>query len=197
GDGNRAHPRAALLHDQPVPGYAALELHEVGLAAPLDGKPQPLGEPVHAGDAHAVQSAGHLVAVLVELATRVQLGHHDLGCAALGIVLVVPLDVRRNAAAVVQHRDGVVGVDGDDDLVAVARQRLVHGVVHHLEDQVVQAGAVGGVADVHAGALPHRLQPLQDLDGGGVVAGQHLDLGNVVAVAIALAIAVATGVAPV
>ena len=61
-------------------------------------------------------------------------------------------------------RDRVVGVDGDDDVVAVAGQRLVDRVVDHLEHQVVQAGAVGGVADVHAGALAHRLQAFEDLD---------------------------------
>ncbi len=51
----------------------------------------------------------------------------------------------------------------DDDVVAVAGQRLVDRVVDDLEHQVVQAGAVGGVADVHAGALAHRLQAFQDL----------------------------------
>jgi hypothetical protein len=68
------------------------------------------------------------------------------------------------------HADGVVGVDGDHDVVAVAGQRFVDGVVHHLEHQVVQAGAVGRVADVHAGALAHGLQAFQDLDGAFAVA---------------------------
>ena len=46
----------------------------------------------------------------------------------------------------------------------MAGQRFVNRVVHHLKHQVVQAGAVRGVADVHAGALAHGLQPFQDLD---------------------------------
>ena len=126
--------------------------------------------------ADAVQAARDLVAVLVELAAGVQLGQRDLGGRALGLVLVVHLDAGRDAAAVVEHRDRVVGVDGDDDVVAVAGQRLVDRVVDHLEHQVVQAGAVGGVADVHAGALAHRLQALEDLDAarrriGGRAAG--------------------------
>jgi hypothetical protein len=61
-------------------------------------------------------------------------------------------------------------VDGDVDVVAVAGQRFVDGVVHHFEDQVVQAGAVRGVANVHARALAHGFQAFQDLDGGGAVA---------------------------
>ena len=61
-------------------------------------------------------------------------------------------------------------MDGDDDVVAVAGQRLVDGVVHHLEHHVVQTRAVGGVADVHAGALAYCLQPLEHLDRIGAVA---------------------------
>ena len=47
---------------------------------------------------------------------------------------------------------------------AVARLGLVDRVVDDLEDHVVQAGCVVGVADVHARALAHRLEALQDLD---------------------------------
>jgi hypothetical protein len=112
-----------------------------------------------------VQAARDLVAVLVELAAGVQLGQRDLGGAALEVVLVVPLDAGGDAAAVVGDADRVVGVDGDDDVVAMAGQRFVDGVVDHLEHQVVQAGAVGRVADVHARALAHRFQAFQDLDG--------------------------------
>jgi hypothetical protein len=80
--------------------------------------------------------------------------------------------------------DGVVGVDGDDDVVAVAGQRLVDGVVHHLEHQVVQTGAVGGVADVHARALAHRLQAFQDLDGLGAIAAGAWGRGGLLAVGV-------------
>jgi hypothetical protein len=136
----------------------------VHLAFAAHRQAQHLRERVDAADAHAVQAARDLVAVLVELAAGVQLGERDLGGRALGLVLVVHLDTGGNAAAVVGDADGVVGVDGDDDVVAVAGQRLVDGVVDHLEHQVVQAGAVGRVADVHAGALAHGFQAFEDLD---------------------------------
>jgi hypothetical protein len=64
----------------------------------------------------------------------------------------------------------VVGVDGDQDVVAMAGQRFVDRVVDHLEHQMVQTGAVRRVADIHAGALAHRLQAFQDLDGAFAVA---------------------------
>ena len=70
------------------------------------------------------------------------------------------VDIHRDSAAVVGDGDGFVGVDGDHDAVAVAGQRLVDGVVDDLENHVVQAGAVIGVADVHAGAFAHRIKTL-------------------------------------
>ncbi len=156
------HP---FLHD------ALAEFQVVHLAIAPDRQAQPLAERVDAGDADPVQAARHLVAVLVELAAGMQLGQRDLGGRAPGFVLVVVLDPGRDAAAVVDHRDRVVGVDRDDDVVAVAGQRLVDRVVDDLEDHVVQAGAVVRVADVHPGPLAHGFQPLEDLDAAGAVIG--------------------------
>ena len=83
-------------------------------------------------------------------------GHDDLGCGAA----LFGMDVGRNAAAVVRNGDGFIGVDGDDDAVAMARQRLVDGVIHNLENHVVKARAVIGVADVHAGSFAHCVKTL-------------------------------------
>ena len=141
-----------------------LEADEVLEPVAPDTHFHPFGERVDDGGADAVQAAGDLVAVLVELAAGVQLGQRDLGGTALGLVLVVHLHAGGNAAAVIDDGDRVVAVDGDDDVVAMAGQRLVDRVVDHLEHQVVQARAVGRVADVHARALAHRFQALEDLD---------------------------------
>ena len=61
-----------------------------------------------------------------------------------------------------------VGQQRDDDARAVAGHRLVDGVVDDLPDEVVEAGQAGG-ADVHARALAHRVEPLEDLDVLGAV----------------------------
>ena len=103
---------------------------------------QPFAQRVHARHAHAVQATRDLVAVLVELAACVQFCQSDFRCTALGLVLVVHLHAGGDAAAVVGDADGVVRVDGDHDVVAVAGQRFVDRVVHNLEHQVVQTGAV-------------------------------------------------------
>ncbi len=115
-------------------------------------------------NADAMQATRDLIAVLVELAASVQFCQGDFSRRALGLVLVVHLHAGGDAAAVVHHADGVVGVDGDQNVVAVARQGFVDGVVHHLKNQVVQAGAVGRVTNVHTGALAHGLQAFQNLD---------------------------------
>jgi len=136
----------------------------VDFAVTADGQAQHFGQRVHAGHTHAVQPAGHLVAVLVELAAGVQFGQCDFGGRTLGFVLVVELDAGGDATAVVDDTDGVVGVDGDQNVIAMAGQRFVDGVVHHFEHQMVQAGAIGRVADVHAGALAHGFQAFKNLD---------------------------------
>ena len=111
--------RQAVLHD------TLAELERMHLAIAADREPQPFAERVDARHADAMQAAGDLVAVLVELAAGVQLGQRDLGGRAPGLVLVVELDAGGNAATVVDHGDRVVGVNRDDDVVAVAGQRLV------------------------------------------------------------------------
>ena len=150
----------SLAHDLHVVERLALRilLYE-DLPFAVDLGAQVRRECVDAGDAHAVQTAGHLVAVLAELAAGVEDRQHDLQRTALFLLV----QAGRDTAAVIGNRNRIVGIDGDDDVVAIAGQRLVDRVVHHLIDQMVQtAGA--DVADIHGGALAHRLKTFQHLD---------------------------------
>ena len=106
-----------------------------------------------------MQTAGDLVAVVVELAARVQHGHHDFRGR-----LAFRMHRDRNAAAVVDHRDRAVEMDRYLDRVAIPGERLVDRVIDHLEHHVVQAGAIVGIADVHARPFAHRIQALENLD---------------------------------
>ena len=89
-----------------------------------------------------------------------QLGHDDLGRGnAFALV-----DVDGNAAAVVAHGDGIVGIEHDVDARGVACQRFVDRVVDDLVHHVVQARAVIGVADIHARTLADGIEPLEHAD---------------------------------
>ncbi|OIQ71585.1 hypothetical protein GALL_467960 [mine drainage metagenome] len=79
-------------------------------------------------------------------------------------MLVVHFDTGRYAASVIDHTDRIIRMNRDQDVVAVTRQRLINRVVDHLEDQVVQARAIRGIADVHARALAHCFEAFQNLD---------------------------------
>ena len=78
------------------------------------------------------------------------------------------MDVHRDAAAIVADGNGAIDVDRHVDLLAIAGQMLVDGVVQHLEDAMVQPPFIG-VADVHAGAFADGFQPLQLVDFRGVI----------------------------
>ncbi|CAM5290421.1 hypothetical protein RLIN73S_04688 [Rhodanobacter lindaniclasticus] len=162
-DGAAAARRANLLQrKQRFPERVFLL---VLVTVAMNGQPQVLAQRVHHRDAHAVQATGDLVGVGVELAARMQHRHHHLG----GGAVLLGMHVHRDATTIVGHADRAILVDRDQDLVAVAGQRLVDRVVDDLEHHVVQTGAVIGVADVHPRALAHRFQALQDLDVAGVV----------------------------
>ena len=147
-------------------GAPRREVHGVELLAARDLHLQLLGERVDDGDADAVQAAGGVVDLAVELAARVQRGHDDFEG---GLVLELGVRVDGDAAAVVGDGQEAVLLDAHLDPGGVAGHGLVHGVVDHLGEQVMQRLLVGA-ADVHAGPAPHGLQAFQHLDVGGRVA---------------------------
>jgi hypothetical protein len=105
----------------------------------------------------------------------VQLGHDDLGRRDP----LLAVDAGRDAAPVVTHGDGAIGVERHPDVTSVAGERLVDGVVDHLIDHVVQARTVVGVADIHARPLAHGVEALEHLDRVGAVFGRGFILGLV------------------
>ena len=107
----------------------------------------------------AVQAARHLVAVAAELPAGVKLREHDR---QRGQPLVGD-DVDRNARACVADRHGIVRVDRHVDEVVAAGEGLIHRVVDHLVDEVMEASGAGR-ADVHAGSQTNRLEAFEDRD---------------------------------
>src|SRR5690606_15450363 len=115
--------------------------------------------------ADAMQATGDRVSAATELAAGVQDREHDLD---RGLLLDRVLG-DRDAAAVVDDAHTAVGEDRDLDVVAVAGEGLIDGVVDDLVDQVVQT-TWAGRSDVHSRALADRFEPLENLDGFGAVA---------------------------
>ncbi len=121
---------------------------------------EPLRQRVDHRDTDTVQSAADRVAAVLaaELAAGVQLRHHDIDGRDAGGV-----HGDRDAAAVVDDLDAAVVEHPHIDLAGVAGHRLVHRVVDHLPDEVVQTALTGG-PDVHAGAFADGLQPFENGD---------------------------------
>ena len=146
-------------HLEVIEHLAARVFLLVDVAILIDGDLHAAAERVYHAGAHAVQAAGHLVALAAELAARVQYrqAHLHRGTAQLG------MDAHGEAAAVVAHLAAAVLAQKNVDIGAVAGQRLIDGVVHDFIHAVMQAAKIRG-ADVHAGTLAHSLQPFEHLD---------------------------------
>ncbi|MNS61563.1 hypothetical protein D3C72_945930 [compost metagenome] len=166
GVGPDAHAGAGLLaaalvvRGQGFGNVAALEHQAVDRAVAPDHDFKPGRQRIGDGNAHPVQAARERIgaaARLVELAARVQAGEDqfDDGRAFFG------MKADGDAAAVILNGHAAINMQRDLDLFAVAGQGLVCGVINDLLHNV--QGVFG--AGVHARALPHGLQPLQDANG--------------------------------
>ena len=74
------------------------------------------------------------------------------------------MDFGWDTAPIVAHRDAVIFVDIDDDFVTKPSQRLVDSIVDDFVDELMKPRNIVDIADVHARALAHCLEPFQDLD---------------------------------
>ena len=71
------------------------------------------------------------------------------------------VDADGNAVAIVGDAHIVVGEECDLDIVTAVHHRLVARVVEDLPNEVMEAFGTRR-PDVHAGALPDRLEPFED-----------------------------------
>ena len=55
------------------------------------------------------------------------------------------------------------------DFAAVAGEGLINSVVDDLKYHLMETGPVVSIANVHTGALSHRIQAFKDLDTAGIV----------------------------
>src|SRR5262249_50969554 len=114
---------------------------------------EPDGKRIHHRHAHAVQTAGDFVRILVELTARMQLGHDDFG----GGTALAFMHIHRNTAAIIGHGAGTVGVERNRYDVAMTCDLFVYCVVDLCENLGWRAGPIVVFADIHAGPLATRL----------------------------------------
>jgi hypothetical protein len=159
--------RAALLDF----GFrdAAFVALKINLAVLADLDLELIAQGVDDRGADAMESARHFVGILFELAARMQHGMHDFERRAL----FGRMHVDWNSAAVVLDRNPIVAQNYGVDLGTETGQRFIDGVVDDLSDEMMQA-ALGGVADVHSGALANCFESFENLDGLGAIAVRRL-----------------------
>ena len=112
----------------------------------------PHREGIYYRNANPVQAAGNRVTARPEFAARMQDGHYyfDRGAFFGG------MHIYRDSAAVIADPQTPICLDGNFDMVAIAGQSLVDGVVDYLVYQVVQT-ALPGRTDIHTGAFAYCL----------------------------------------
>ena len=69
-----------------------------------------------------------------------------------------------NAASTVLNSQAPIREERHDDLIIEAGEMLVHGIVHHLPDAVVERIAVVRVTEVHPWPNSDCLEPFEELD---------------------------------
>ena len=134
--GLERHPRAALFRlayflqrSLRVAAPVALLVH---LAVALDFDFERFRQRVDDRNTDTVQAAGNFVGSFVELAAGVQFGKHDFG----GGNFLRGMNIDGNAAAVVDHGDAVIDMNGYFDAVTMTHQRFVDGVIDGFKNQM-------------------------------------------------------------
>ena len=115
-----------LLGDIP-PG----KLHFIDLTVFVDPHCQPNRQSIDHRSAHAMETAGNLIAAAAKFSSGMQDGIDHLQ----GRAASLRLNIHGNAPSVVGDGDGLSWIDGDGNMLAVPGQSFVNGIVHDLIDQ--------------------------------------------------------------
>ena len=146
------------------------EGHVIDLAVARDFHLEPFGKRIRAFRAHTMQTAGIFVSALTEFSARVQVREHQLDCWHLPF----RMNIDRNTAAIVAHRNAAFDMHCNLDLVAKSGEMFVDRIVEHLENHVVQTALVR-VANVHPRPFSDRFQTFEFVNLRGVVLLQFVD----------------------
>ena len=115
-------------------GVAAVSKgHPPYVSLPANLRINTRGQGIHNRNTHTVKTTGNRVTATAELTARVQDGHNDLDCwLVLSRVLI-----NGNTASVIDNANAAIGQDRDLNVVCVASQGFVNGVIYNLIHQVM------------------------------------------------------------
>ena len=103
-----------------------------------------------------MQTAGYLVSPTTEFAAGMKDRKDNLYRRNTGFFL----NADRNAATIIQYRDGIVLINGDVNPVS---QCFIYRIIYNLINQVMKSPG-RSAANIHTRSLPDRFQPFQDLN---------------------------------
>ena len=129
---------------------------------------QPLGQGIYHRCTHAMEPAGNLIAPAAELSSGMKDGKYHLHRRDPGLFL----DVHRDPAAVVHHRNGIIRVDLDVDGITVSRQGLIHGIVYDLIYKMMKSPG-GSAPNIHSRSFSYCFKAFQDLNLVGSIFCAH------------------------
>ena len=112
---------------------ALLKLDTIAFAAATYFNLQMLTQSINAGNTHAVQAAGNLIAAITEFTTGVKHSHNYL----YSRLLFLFHHIHRDTTAIIDNRNTVILMDDYLNLSAVTGQGFVNTVVHNLVDKMV------------------------------------------------------------
>ena len=111
-----------------------------------------------------MQSARNLVGILVEFPAGMQYTHDNFGCRSFGLMFVIQLDADRNPAPIIRHRNRIIGMNGDHNIVTMAGKRLVNRVIDNFENHMMETGTIRSITNVHSRAFANSFQSFQLLN---------------------------------
>src|SRR5690606_30998333 len=114
-------------------GTSLCELLLPYVPVPANGRHEIGRQRIHARNTDAMETARHLIGILVELAAGMKRRHHVFQCRAFLFWMLL----NGNAAAVVDDGYGPVLIDDDLDMVAIPREGLIDRVVDDFVNEVV------------------------------------------------------------
>ena len=111
-----------------------------------------------------METARNLIGIIVrrvfKFPARVKLGHDHFG----GRNAFFGVNAGGDAAPIIFDRNRSIRIERDNDPVTVASQCFINRIVRNLKHHVMQAAAIIGIADIHAGALADSVKAFKYLN---------------------------------